>query len=49
MKKARPPRPQSLRQRDAGPGKGARNPRAAAQTRKVMGRHYAAKYRAGRG
>lgn len=33
----------------ARPGKPASNPRAPAQTRKVMGRHYAAKYRTGRG
>jgi hypothetical protein len=49
MRKTRTPRQQPPRQSDASRGKIARNPRAAAQTRKILGRHYAAKYRTGRG
>lgn len=46
MKKTRAPRPP--RDAHSGRGKPARNPRGEAQTRRVLGRHYAAKYRAGR-
>lgn len=46
MKKTRAPRPPGKGEERR--GKPARNPRAAAQVRKVMGRHYAAKYRAGK-